>query len=338
MRRLMILGSLFVLALPTYWLQAQAPHIELTETFIDSSEQYQFNYPADWEPSFEADAPIFTIPVESESIPYEDVMVESDALNLMVFLNEGSTDLTPTDIALQEVETMAMADEVSDPIAYRLTGRPAAQINSVNMIFSFSHIVLQIAPDTYLVAMLTGSIDQIVAATPIVLEVLNTARYQGDTTPLKPLVLESILPQNYSSDGLSIHFDYPADWVVEDTENYVLVTAPSGLSVGLSSYTFFEDEFPADTENLAAFEVETKIPLILEQLPDGTATEVTAFELEGRPAASATVQDNQGGNLGLLSVQLDEVTVGRITIIGSPYQIAQAHQVILGIAASLDSN
>jgi hypothetical protein len=231
-----------------------------------------------------------------------------------------------------------LAEEINDPIEYRITGKSAAQVDTTSALFNFTYLALELAPDTYLVMSLAGTPDQIAAVIPIVLEVFNTARYKGDSTPIKGLVLETILPESYSSSALLVNFNYPANWTVEETETYVLVTAPSGYSIGLSQYEFYEDEVPAGVENLSEYEVVTTLEQILEQVPESSATEVITFELQGRSAAQAALQDSSGGYLGLLTVQFNDATVGRITIVGTPVQVAQMNQIVMGIAASLQPN
>jgi hypothetical protein len=338
MRRIGIVSVLLLTLLPWGWAFAQEASLDLSQTFVDSEERFQFQYPADWETIGEAGMPMFSIPIQSQGISDTGFSMDSSSMSVMVFLDEARTNTTATDIALEQVEIAAMADMLAAPLEYRITGRAAAQVDTANEIFNFTYIALELAPDTYLILMLNGSVDQIAATTPIVLEVLNTARYQDDATPLKRMVLEYLLPERYVSTNLGITFEHPSDWIAEDTDNYVLLTAPNGLSLGLSGYRFFEDKIPAGTENLAVFEVEEKLVQISEQIPNSVVSEVTSFELQGRSTARAVLQDESGGQLGLLTIQFDEESVGRMTIIGTPAQLAQANQTVLAIAASLQPN
>jgi hypothetical protein len=333
---LAIVVVLVVMMLPTVS-QAQEDDTKsrLTETFVASDESFSFMYPEDWELSLDSDIPAFSVEIEAHDPGQDGTVVEGSNLFVSVTLMERDTDATLEDAANTDLADMiGLGGELTGPDYFLVNDKVAVQLDVSTIMFNITDILLELDEDTLVKIQLTGTSDQIANTLLLAYEILGSVRLSDDTAEQAPLHFALSEPESYESDTHGIGFEYPADWEVSEGDSYVLVTAPSGVSIGLSYYTY--DPAPEDVEDIAAYEVQFTVDNTVEQIPTVEVGELLPFELnEQHYVRVAIIEPSEPLQLTAASVQFGDATVGNITFLGSPYLVGQEEATFLAIIGSL---
>ena len=330
---------LLLLALPVA-VFAQGDDIPpLTETYTVVAHNLDFQAPAGWEPPFGDGAEggngkvfLFSAPIGGTGVPNaEGFSVEGGAT--VVFLTFEANGDSAEAKALAAAEEFATEDstfELGDPQALDINGRVGSQVDVTSMFFINRYIGMEVEGGVVVTVEILGFEEGVTRTTPIVMAMLATVRESGTPIPENVTVAGPPLPQSHLREADQTRFNYPADWGLQEQENFTLLIVPNGVTVGISSdYLPGLDDVVDDT-------ITFKRERLSAGIPGTTLGEPEAFEVNGQRAASVFGLDGET-YYGFWSIDLGGNVVGNISIIGDRRGVVEIESTIFAIAETITS-
>jgi hypothetical protein len=307
----------------------------LTETFTVADYDLDFQHPADWEIMGDDAGPsiLFSAPIGGTGEPNTSgIAVEGGAT--LVQWRFIASDASPAAAAQAAAEDFVGADtdlyNITEPLHLTINGHAAAQVDTTSLIMLQRFISMEIDEETAVVVEMLGLGDSVVRVAPITLAMLATVRESGAPLPDSSPVVTPALMQNHLREADQTSFSAPADWFIEETDNFTLLTAPNGVTVGISSEPLPDlDDIVLDTITLISDN-------LLRQLPGVELSDIEEFEVNNQRAARVTGMDN-GIYFGFWAIGLSSEVVGHISVIGPPEDVSELEAIIFAIAETITS-
>lgn len=333
MRRVLLSILIVMVTAIPYAAHAQA----LPETY--TAENFTLQYPADWEITLSAgDLVTFSAPFAATGEGQTGgIQIETEGLSITFTVSTtGENQQSAADLALAEAELFAEGSvdyTMTDPQNLALNELPLSVVDVVTGIFDSRYMVMDLGKGNYATVWEAGVMEQFTAATPAVLEVLNTVRLKGDSTPVATAALSIPDSASYVRPDEWIVFDYPAAWQLSEEESHTLLTASGGVTIGISGEPLTA-EIP-DTPSVPKDRVAEVISLVQADVPTITYGEITEFSIHDQPAARVLMRDDSGIGFGYVVLGLGNGVYANITIIGDIIPMQSLDPTILAIANSI---
>lgn len=329
-KRLLPFWMVIFLVFPTV-VYAQTP--DSTQPFTADDGRFSLYYPADWEirdsggEEIIFDAPIFGIGQE--------VQPPSEGMTVMFTVHSrGKNSKTAEALAREEAEAFAEPPIApSPPQNLLLNTYPLAIVDVLGGILVTRHIVMDLQERNYVRVYLAGTLEQFFTATPLVLDILNTVRLADDTAPITPYMLSLPDSTAHARPNAWIVFEHPSDWQPEEMDTHTLLTAPNGVTVGISGEPL-SPEIP-DSPSVPRNRVEEVIGLVQRDIPNITASGVVDFTVQGFPAARVYMTDDTELAFGYIVRGLEDTVYANITVVGEPQAVLSIDPTVLAIVHSI---
>lgn len=304
-----------------------------TMPYTSPGDSFSMDIPDDWEIVEESEVSVmFNIPLENPGNPSsEGIVVELDRM-VAIFALESHEDETAETVLVAQYEDLALNYPPGEPILLTVNNMPAAYVDGGADFLGSRWIVVDLGEEQFIVVSLAGTLDQRWLATPLILDVVNTLRLEGDDTPVEELVVVEELGETYARPEDQLTFEYPAHWSLEEQTSYTLLILPTGSSVGISGEV---PGFPVDEEF-----VELVIDDVIQRIEENTdmtvEEEPIKFEINYQPGISFVGIDPVNNESYIyIVVQLNDEMIGVISGIGYPDEIRILRGTLMAIAESM---
>lgn len=302
---------------------AQNP--DLTETYTADDSSFSLRYPAEWEITDTAGEMVtFSAPV-------------SGVLPVVFTINTlGKNQKTAAELALSEADAVVGASPdviITTPQELALGSLPLAVVDVIGEPFDSRYVAVDLGSGNYAMVWLMGGLEQFFQVLPTALEILNTVRLKGDTTPITPLALTIPNSLPYTRPNQQLAFHYPAKWQAQEMDTHTLLTAPNGVTVGISGEPLAAN-IP-DSPSVPRDRVEEVISLIQQDLPNVVPSEVIEFTMNDFPAARVFLTDDTGLGFGYIVRGLGQSVYANITIVGNAPDVLSLDPTVLTITQSI---
>ncbi len=329
-KRLFPFLMVIFLVFPTV-IHAQTPDSTLPFTADDGG--FSLLYPADWKINrSEGETVLFTAPIFG---PGQGAQPPSEGIAVMFTIHtRGKNSKTAEELARAEAESFAESGSLPSPSQNLLLNTsPLAIVDVLGDILDARYIAVDLQEGNYALVWLAGTVEQFFTATPLVLDILNTVRLAEDTTPITPYMLSLSDSTAHARPNAWIVFEHPADWQAEEMDTHTLLTAPNGVTVGISGEPLSPD-IP-DSPSVPRNRVEEVVGLVQRDIPNVIASEVIDFTVQGFPAARVYMTDNTELAFGYLVRGLEDTVYANITVVGEPQAVLSIDPTVLAIVHSI---
>jgi hypothetical protein len=174
-------------------------------------------------------------------------------------------------------------------------------------------------------------VEQVAAARPLALDLMNSVRLTADDRPIEPLDIVYELPEEHVRRG-EWRFNFPAGWFTEEQSSYTLLVPP-GLqtTLGLSTPHWPSEAEAADIDRIMGSQMES----VLDALPDSDY-ELIEIDLNGVRALRLDIND-EAENFGysMVMAHSEGTWIHNLTFVGTPGEIALLEGLIPDLLLSM---
>jgi hypothetical protein len=276
---------------------------------------------------------LFQVPVSGAGFPNASGFGVEGGGILAVWIFEYSR-ASAEEVALSTAEAFssrtAESYEILEPQLLTIDGHPAAQVDATSTDYFGRYISMKYDDEIVVTVEQIGSQEQVQRATPIMLEMFTTLRPSGVPLPDSDVAVSPELTQSHTRQADQTSFSAPGNWLIEETESYTLLTAPNGVTVGISSE-------PVGSEgNIVMATIAIITESLTRQVPNIELDPVEEFEVNSRPAARVVGRDGElAFNFWVLN--LGGEIVGHISVIGPPNAVREVEPTVFAIAETITS-
>lgn len=328
MRSTLIILMLLLLLVPGF-VGAQGD----TDSYVSPDESFSMDIPDDWELVSEGDgSAAFSVPLENPGNPSaEGIVVELDRMGVF-FALESYEDETAETVLIAQYEDIDLNFPPGEPVLFAINDMPAAYVDSGADFLGTRSIVVDLSDGQFIVVDLMGTLDQRWLAAPLIFDVLNTLRLEGDDTPVEQLVIIEELGETFTRSDDQLTFDYPAHWLLEEQDSYTLLLLPTGSSIGISGEktgSHVDNEFIKFVIDDIAGRLEANSDFVVDGEP-------ISFEIDGRPGIRI-VGTETGTDVGFtyLVIQLNDDMIAVISAFGLADEVRILQGTLMAIAESV---
>lgn len=328
MRLRLVVGFVIMLLMPGM-VQAQRD----TSLYEAQDGSFSVEIPNDWEIVVEGDASaLLRIPIANPgNVAPEGIVAELESMGVMISLDSHEDETVDSVIAAQ-VEDLTLNNEPGEPVFFTLNELPAAYMDGGASFLGTRWLAVDLGEGQFVTVMMTGALEQFWLATPLVLDVLNTFRLEGDDSPVEELVVIHELAETYTRPEDNLTFKYPAHWTLEEQTSYTLLITPTGTTIGVSGE---EPGRPID-EELIAFVIDDVTQRVESNTDIVVEDEPVVFEINDLPGLSMIGTDAASDvSYTYIVFQLNDDMLGIISATGYSGDVRILQGTLMAMAESM---
>ena len=304
-----------------------------TSTFEAQDGSFSMEIPDDWEIVFEGDASaLFRVPIANPgNVAPEGIVAQVESLGVLISL-EVHEDETAESMVVSQLDEFGAGDDSGEVIQFTVNDMPAASVDEGPAFLGMRWLAVDLGEGQFISVMMTGTLEQFWLATPLVLDVLNTFRLEGDDSPVGELVVIEELAETYTRPEDDLTFNYPAHWTLQEQTSYTLLITPTGTTIGISGE---EPGLPIGEEL-----IELVIDDVTQQIESNTVIviegEPLAFEINELPGLRMIGTDAASDvSYTYVVFQLNEDMLGIISATGYSGDVRILQGTLMAMAESM---